>query len=179
MIISRSQTNASLVMLLLAFWESLPLFSLCLGAFAIDIGIPSNDAAALDGNPIWSEIFEGGEINQVLDLQPDPTPLLIAGQSDDCSNPTRRRSRFKRDQTSCQFQQFRVTPPKTGNILSPSTEKQTSPVTPTTPGAQTLMKLSDRDKCFQYEKMKTAVCTPGFPDHESPASVVSPAHECK
>lgn len=175
-------------MIFFTFWGSLPLLFLCFGAFAIDFGIASNNAAALDGNPISSMILEGGEIIQVRDLQPDPTPLLIAGQSDDCSNPIKRRSRSKRDQTLCQFQQFRVSPPKTGNILSPSTEKQTSPVTPITPGTrteepllhiQTLMKLSDKDKCFQYEKMKTAVCTPGFPDHESPASVVSPAHECK
>lgn len=123
-------------MLFFTFWGSFPLLLLCLGAFAIDFGI-AFPPIMLDGNQISSRILERGEIIQVLDLQPDPTPLLIVGQSDDCSNPIRRRSRFKRDQTFCQFQQFRVTPPKTGNVLSPSTEKQTSPVTPTTPGTRT------------------------------------------
>lgn len=170
------------------FWESLSLFLPCLGSFAIGSEIVSDNAAELGGNLIASGILEGGETVQGPDLQPDPTPLLIAGQSEYCFNPTKRRSRLKRDQTSCQSQQFRVTPPKTGNLLSPSSEMETSPVTPTAPGTQTkesmldiqtLMKLSDEEKCFQYEKMKTAVCSPGFPIYASPAITVFPVRECR
>lgn len=169
------------------FWGSLTLFLVCLGSIAIGSEIVSDNAAGLDGNLIASGILEGGETVQVPDLQPDPTPLLIAGQSEYC-NPTKRRSRLKRDQTTCESQQFRVNPPKTGNLLSPSTEMKTSPLTPTTPETQTeepmldiqtLMKLSDEEKCFQYEKMKTPVCSPGFPTYTSPAITVFPVHECR
>lgn len=161
------------------FWESLPLLLLRLRAFAIDSGIASDNAAGFDDDLIASGILEGGEIAQVPDLQLEPTPLLIAGQSEDCSNPTRRRSRLKRDQTSCQLQQFRATPPKIGDLLSPSTGRKTSPLTPTTPETQTeesalnvetMMKLFDEEKFFQYEKMKTSVCSPGFPVYESQLS---------
>ena len=161
---------------------------LCLGTFAIDPGIAFNKAAAHYGNLIAPGVLDGYEIPQVPDLHPDPTPLLIAGQSDYCPNPTKRRSRLKRSQKSCQWQQFRVTPPMTGSFLSPSTEKKTVPVTQTTPWTQTEdpvlnietpMKLSDEEKCFQYQTMKTPVCCPGFPVFESPAITVAPVHGCK
>lgn len=72
--------------------------------------------------------------------------------------------------------------------MSPSTEMKTSPVPPTTPETQTeepmldiqtLMKLSDEEKCFQYEKMKTPVCSSGFPTYTSPAITIFPVHECR
>lgn len=170
------------------YWESLQLLLLCLGASAIDSGIVSDNAAGSGVNLIAPGILEAGETVQFPELGPDPTPLLIAGQSEYCSNPTKRRSRLKRDQTSCQSQQFRVTPPKTGNFLSPSTERRQSPVTPSTPGTkleepvldiEKIMKLSDEDKCSQYQKMKTPACSPGFPAFESPAIIIIPVHQCR
>lgn len=82
---------------------------LCLGVFAIDSGIAFNNAAALDGNLITSEILDGSGIVQVPNHQPDPTPLLIAViapilQIGDPDSSAIRRLAY--------WQQFEVSPPQ-------------------------------------------------------------------